>query len=219
MPGVLLRKVPVMPTLQSSISAALAEPDVRPGGRLAAGDIVESRTLQTLDGLLLLPHPEGLTHVQLRRWAGCPVCNLHLRAFVRASDDIAAAGIHELIVFHSSESELERYQPELPFPIVPDPDRRLYRAFGVERSTSALLSPRLWRHVPRIAAGYIRRLWREHQLPRLFPHGGQLGLPADVLLDANGRVIAVKYGEMAYDQWSVDELLAQASAAGVSDGR
>jgi hypothetical protein len=40
------------------------------------------------------------------------------------------------------------------------------------------------------------------------PAKGGLGLPADVLIDADGRVVAVKYGEHAYDQWSVDELLA-----------
>lgn len=204
-----------MPAPQSSVSTDPSDPPVRVAGRLTVGDTVGRRTLQTLHGPLRLPNAEGLTHLQLRRWAGCPVCNLHLRGFVLRSDEIAAAGIHELIVFHSSASELERHQPELPFPIVPDPDRELYRAFGVERSMSALLSPRLWRHVPRVVLGAIRRLRQEHQAPRVFPHGGQLGLPADVLLDADGRVIAVKYGELAYDQWTVDELLAHARAAGL----
>lgn len=34
-----------------------------------------------------------------------------------------------------------------------------------------------------------------------------LGLPADFLIDSTGRVVAVKYGRHANDQWSVDELL------------
>ncbi|WP_197506924.1 hypothetical protein [Mycobacterium sp. 852002-50816_SCH5313054-b] len=37
-----------------------------------------------------------------------------------------------------------------------------------------------------------------------------LRMPADVLIDADGRVAAVKYGKHAYDQWSVDDLLAMA---------
>jgi hypothetical protein len=32
-------------------------------------------------------------------------------------------------------------------------------------------------------------------------------MPADFLIARDGRVIASKYGNHAYDQWSVDELL------------
>jgi AhpC/TSA antioxidant enzyme len=203
-----------MPTSHPSLSTARPDLPARAPDRLAVGDKVGRRSLQTLAGPRPFPDADGLTHLQLRRFAGCPVCNLHLRAFVLRSDEIAAAGIHEVIVFHSSAADLQRYQPDLPFPIVPDPDRELYRAFGAERSRSAVLSPRLWRHVPRILLGVIRRVWQEHQAPRLFPHGGQLGLPADVLLDADGRVSAIGDGEHAYDQWTVDELLAYTRAAG-----
>jgi hypothetical protein len=43
------------------------------------------------------------------------------------------------------------------------------------------------------------------------PTNGNLGLPADLLITADGSVAAVKYGAHAYDQWSVDELLDLAS--------
>jgi hypothetical protein len=42
------------------------------------------------------------------------------------------------------------------------------------------------------------------------PTNGNLGLPADMLITADGCVAAIKYGDHAYDQWSVDELLAAA---------
>jgi len=35
-----------------------------------------------------------------------------------------------------------------------------------------------------------------------------LGLPADFLIGTDGWVLALKYGTDAYDQWSVDELVA-----------
>ena len=38
-----------------------------------------------------------------------------------------------------------------------------------------------------------------------------LGLPADFLLDPTGLIKAVKYGEHAYDQWEVDEVIALAA--------
>jgi hypothetical protein len=39
-----------------------------------------------------------------------------------------------------------------------------------------------------------------------------LGLPADLLIGSDGRVLATKYGSHADDQWSVDELLDLVSA-------
>jgi hypothetical protein len=40
--------------------------------------------------------------------------------------------------------------------------------------------------------------------------GGPLGLPAEFLIAPSGQIKAVKYGTHAYDQWSVDELIALA---------
>jgi hypothetical protein len=47
----------------------------------------------------------------------------------------------------------------------------------------------------------------------LFSTGGEsvLGLPADFLIEPDGRVRAARYGRHANDQWSVDELLSLAS--------
>jgi len=44
-------------------------------------------------------------------------------------------------------------------------------------------------------------------MPSLWPKGSRLGLPAACLIACGGRVVACKYGDHAYDQWSVDELL------------
>lgn len=37
-----------------------------------------------------IPDPERLIHLQFRRFAGCPICNLHLRSIVRRHDEITA---------------------------------------------------------------------------------------------------------------------------------
>jgi len=39
--------------------------------------------------------------------------------------------------------------------------------------------------------------------------GGPMGLPGDFLIAPSGQIEAVKYGTHAYDQWSVDELIAR----------
>src|SRR6266705_1184783 len=45
--------------------------------------------------------------------------------------------------------------------------------------------------------------------------GGPLGLPGDFLIAPSGQIKAAKYGTHAYDQWSVDELIALAKSATV----
>ncbi|MET7470187.1 hypothetical protein ACFYON_11465 [Micromonospora sp. NPDC005686] len=95
-----------------------------------------------------------------------------------------------------------------------DPDRRLYREFGVESARRSLLDPRAWLPILRaVATGTWHVLRGRERLPSRTPHGGRLGLPADFLIAPDGRVLAAKHGEHASDQWSVDELLTQVSGS------
>ncbi|MFF9122618.1 peroxiredoxin-like family protein [Streptomyces sp. NPDC014889] len=175
---------------------------------------VRERRLTAVSGeRVAVPDPGRLIHLQFRRFAGCPVCNLHLRSVVRRHEEIEAAGVREVVVFHSPADELLPHTADLPFAVVADPDRRLYREFGVESSPRALLDPRAWWPILRAVVSGLREVvrGREH-LPATSPHGGRLGLPADFLVAPDGRVLAAKYGEHAYDQWSVDELRELAAA-------
>jgi peroxiredoxin len=109
----------------------------------APGDVVLAQQLTTIQSeRIRLPAPEGLTHLQFRRYAGCPVCNLHLRSIARRHDELVAAGLREVAVFHSPAAQLRPHQADLPFPVVADPGRELYAAFGVETSIRAVLHPR-----------------------------------------------------------------------------
>lgn len=183
---------------------------------LRPGDRITARELSPVTGIpLTVPAPDGgLTHLQFRRFAGCPVCNLHLRSVAVRHPEIQAAGIREIAVFHSPADELRQYADTLPFALVADPGKRLYAEFGVESAPRALLDPRVWFHVLRAVLRSTAMLVRGREgLPsRRQPHG-RLGLPADFLLTPDGTVLAAKYGEHAYDQWTVDELLHLASRA------
>jgi peroxiredoxin len=183
--------------------------------KLAAGDLVSARQLISVAGRTLhVPDPTQLVHLQLRRFAGCPVCNLHLRSMSHRAAEIADAGINEVIVFHSSADELRPHVADFRFDFVADPDKRLYLEFGVESAPRALLDPRAWLPIVRgVARSLLEVLSRRKPMPSIFPDGGRLGLPADFLIAPDGRVLACKYGTHAYDQWSVDELLRLARPA------
>jgi AhpC/TSA family len=163
------------------------------------------RTLVAIDGSEVpLPDPDRLTHLQFRRFAGCPVCNLHLRTIVARHGEITAVGVREVVVFHSSREELLEHASDLPFAVIADPEKHLYREFGVESSARSLLHPRAW---PGIVRGVVATLRRGDRAPSLRPAGGRFGLPGDFLIAPDGRTLASKYGTHANDQWSVDELL------------
>ena len=101
------------------------------GARLRAGDTFTARELATLAGSTVrIPDPRKLVHLQMRRYAGCPICSLHLRSFVRRKDELARAGVHEVAVFHSSAEALRKAHAELPFDVVPESEEAALRGLG-----------------------------------------------------------------------------------------
>ena len=178
------------------------------------GDTFATLELVTASGQRVrVPADREYVHLQLRRFAGCPICNLHLRSIVRRYGEIRAAGMREVVVFHSTAAELNKYEAELPFPLIADPDRDLYQRLGVERGPGSLLRRRVLRAmIAGQTAAVMKRSAMRRPLGPLTPTGGLLGLPADFLIAPDGRLVALKYGEHAYDQWTVDELLGYAKS-------
>jgi peroxiredoxin len=167
--------------------------------RKQVGDAVAPFTLETLShGSKAVPAGE-FTHLQFRRFAGCPVCNLHLRSFAQGVNKLQAAKVETVAFFVSDRAAMLPYQGDLPFAVVPDPERHWYTVFGVENSGLAVMHPSaMWAAFKGMASVRSNPLQKgEHD-----------GLPADFLLDARGTIMALHYGRHANDQWSVDEVIA-----------
>jgi hypothetical protein len=119
--------------------------------KVRPGEVIQLRDLVTVnDHFIAVPDPTRLTHLQFRRFVGCPICSLHLQSVTQ----FLSCGMKQHYLVDSGR-----------------------RDFAGAGGTSA------------------------------HPTGGRLGLPADILIDQRGTVLACKYGSHAYDQWSVDELL------------
>lgn len=154
---------------------------------------------------LQIPTPSRWTHLQFRRYSGCALCNLHLQSFMRREQDLRDAGIQEIVIFNSTRARILEDIPEPPFPIIADPHKDLYREFGVENSPLAVFNPRVWLPALNGALRFGVQLPRDDET--------MSGLPADFLLDNEGQIIAAQYGKYAYDQWSIEQLLALATGS------
>ena len=166
--------------------------------RIRAGHVLEPFTVETLShGALRIPGTD-LVHLQFRRFAGCPICSLHLRSFAKSIAVLEAAGVRTVAFFHSSMDSLRPYHADLPFPVVPDPERHWYRRFGVERSVLAVANPKaIWAAMKGLVGAPSSPFEGE---------GGINGLPADFLIRPTGEIVAAHYGRHADDQWEVDDV-------------
>lgn len=165
-----------------------------------SGDLITNRVWQDVQGnQIKIPTPTGLTHLQFRRYSGCAVCNLHLQSFISRQQELRAAGINEIVIFNSGRERILDDMAESPFPIIADPRKYLYSEFGVETSPLAVFNPRVWLPAIKGALKFGVQLPRDQETMN--------GLPADFLIDSQGKIIAAYYGTHAYDQWSIEELL------------
>lgn len=148
------------------------------------------------------------------RFAGCPICSLHVREFVRRHGELVAAGLTTVAVYHSPVATIDGRlaRLEVPFTLVADPDKTVFAAYAVETSIRGMFT----RHVMR---DYLRAIGAGF-LSRPFGHeGGIQGHPADFLIDGGGVVRFAHYGRDYADTMTVDDILAVAVDRGLTKAR
>lgn len=125
-------------------------------------------------------------------------------------DDLARLRIRVLLIAFSEEAWAQEWlrRNDVPFPLLLDPKRYVYEAYGLERSRLRTWSPRtVWYYMRRLAAG--ARLQRAQGDPY------QLG--GDFLVDTRGVVRLVHRSADPSDRPRV-ELIFEAVAPSVRSG-
>lgn len=103
----------------------------------------------------------------------------------RQYPELHAAGGEVLVICFDALERAERYarEQELPFPLLADPERRVYRAYRLEQGS-------VWRFLmPRVVLGTLRMLESGRQLQ--WPHEDLLQLGGDFVVDPNGLLAVV----------------------------
>lgn len=134
------------------------------------------------------------------RFATCPVCNLHMHRFIGEYKQLENLGLTTVVLFHSPEAKLEASQTDLaPFDLVADPEKKIFRAFGVETGWRGMFSPTVMRE-------YMQALFAGYQPGLTTSDGGITGNPADFLIDADGTIAYAHYGTHYADSLSAGQI-------------
>ncbi|MEO7991637.1 MAG: redoxin domain-containing protein, partial [Chryseolinea sp.] len=71
------------------------------------------------------------------RHAGCPFCNIRVHALTKIHQELKAKGLEMIFFFESKENVLLRstfHQEISPIPLISDPEKKIYGAYGLESS-------------------------------------------------------------------------------------
>ena len=123
------------------------------------------------------------------RYAACPFCNLRVNRLIQKYDIYKRQGLEIIAVFESSKDSILKYagKQKAPFTMVADPDRLIYKMYGIESSLAGVVRAMILR-----LPSYLRALGKGY-LPLKF-EGDILLLPADFLIDSDFKIHQAYYG-------------------------
>lgn len=171
--------------------------------RLEVGSTAPNFTVEALGGRTVdLAALRGRTVLlKFYRFATCPVCNLHMHRFINEYGKLQALGLTTVVLYHSPADKLANENIDLPpFDLVADPQKRVFKAYGVEKGWAGMFSFAVMRD-------YYRALRAGFKPGMLTSDGGITGNPADFIIDADGRIAYAHYGRDYADSLDADQVV------------
>ena len=139
------------------------------------------------------------------RHAGCPFCNLRVHTLSKAHVDLKEKGLEMIFFFESSEKVILRstfHQGTSPIPIISDPSKKWYNAYGLEES--------LTRSIASHMSSFVQTVWkaqREKVPVHLMASGESFStMPAEFLLDESLSVKKLHYSQRLNDRMDLSEI-------------
>lgn len=139
--------------------------------------------------------------VSFYRYASCPFCNLRVAELMEKEAGWRALGLDLVAFFQSPAASILEHagKQKPPFPILPDPNRDIYRLYGVESSLGGFL--KAFASPDRLYEAVIKRKFKPGKM-----EGKKTLLPADFLIDAKGDIQIAYYGKDISDHLPVDAI-------------
>jgi len=134
------------------------------------------------------------------RDAACPFCNYRVYQLTEKYREWKDSGLEIVVVFSDSSEQVRKHvaRHPRPFKMLSDPNLKLYNSYGVEQSFLALLKALLFK-LPEVIKGVVKG-----GRPTNNPHVKIV--PADFLIDVDGRVMDLYYGKNTADHIPLDRI-------------
>ena len=127
------------------------------------------------------------------RDASCPFCNFRIYELTNRHERLARQGLEIIAVFAATPERVKHFaaRKPRPFTVVADPIAASHDAYGIQRS--------FWRKLKAIVTR-IPTLFRGLRIVGLAGLNTNNLLPADFLIDEQGRIVDAWYGRDAGDR-------------------
>ena len=135
--------------------------------------------------------------VSFFRYASCPLCNLQVQKLIKEYEPWKKMNLEILAIFESPSNSISEYvgMQKSSFPIIPDPELRLYKLYKLESN---------WLKFIPAAIIFIIALLKGFRMGRT--EGDRAIVPADFLLDENGIIQTAYYGKHIGDHLSMKRI-------------
>lgn len=172
--------------------------------RLATGIEAPEFSVPDIEG-----EPVGPAAYRGRRWwlilarfAACPFCSLRLQRLIDREKVLRDAGVEVVVIFPSAERRVLQYKRKYDpwFRVVADPDQTVFELFGSETSWAGELRTAI--NVPKV----LRALVQTKMNP-LGVDDAVHRMPSEYLIEPDGTLASVHYGEELDDGFAVETVL------------
>jgi len=137
------------------------------------------------------------------RNVSCPFCNRRVHQIMGNNVRLKQKNVQLIFLFESSNQKLSSsifHKGISPWPLIGDPERKVYNLYDVERSTTKMLKTPLFS-----SFSAAKKYTMEFNLPDDKDASKNL-IPADFFIDENQKIVKAHYGNHLDDHVSLDEL-------------
>ena len=187
--------------------------------RLAKGELAPKFKTQDVQGTVIKfqkkikEHPKTL--IVFLRHAWCPICNVRTHELVNNFETLKAKGIGVIVVYQSKQEQLINYvqDSQLPYTVIADPQGKLYQEYKVERNAKLVKRNISDKSSP------SNKLFKKGVGLYKKPFKSQIAegekssdlIPADFLINKDGRIENAYYGKFVGDHLPIEDLLKEES--------
>ncbi|HEV8513797.1 MAG TPA: redoxin domain-containing protein [Cyclobacteriaceae bacterium] len=145
------------------------------------------------------------------RHAGCPFCNIRVHMLQKVREELKAKGLEMIFFFESKKNVLlmSTFHKEVsPIPLISDPDKKMYSAYGLESSGYKSAISHL--------TSFVQTAYKASKLGvpiHMMSDGESIStMPAEFLIDKGLIVKEIHYSERLNDRMNLDIIRSFADA-------